>query len=172
MVLILLLIFNSSTQAVGDRSKRTNYRWYCLVPHLLQFFFFFFSFSSLEGSKYFFLFAFFDFSLSILPERKPHKTEYSSLINPTSGLLIRIRWSISISKSWRIFLLILFSRVDSWFMHIPFVSMVKFQSLAQFPVDPLSNAVTPGFIILLCILFAASAYSEISRFNFFITIYT
>ena len=34
-----------------------------------------------------------------------------------------------------------------WFVHISFVSMVKFESLAPFPKDPLSYPVMPGLIL-------------------------
>ena len=46
-----------------------------------------------------------------------------------SGLLTGIRWSVCISKSQRI-LRISFSRMDSWFVHISFGSMVIFIFLA------------------------------------------
>ena len=45
----------------------------------------------------------------------------------------------------------------SWFLHVPFVSMVKFESLAQIPVDPFSYPVVPTIAFLLS-LFAAFTY--------------
>ena len=37
-----------------------------------------------------------------------------------------------------------------WFVHIPFVSMAKFLSLTQFPMDHLSHLVMPTLVFLLC----------------------
>ena len=45
------------------------------------------------------------------------------------GRLAEIRWSVSISKSYRI-LCVSFSRDGFWVVHIPFVRMVEFKFLA------------------------------------------
>ena len=50
-----------------------------------------------------------------------------------------------------------------WFMQRLFGSMIKFLSLAQFPVDPLSQPVIPCLILLLC-QFAAFAYYVMNCF--------
>ena len=36
-----------------------------------------------------------------------------------------------------------------WVVHIPFVRMVKFKFLAQFPVDHLAHPVVPSIILFL-----------------------
>ena len=36
-----------------------------------------------------------------------------------------------------------------WFVHIPFISMLKFQSIAQFPVGHLPQSIIPVFLFLL-----------------------
>ena len=56
-----------------------------------------------------------------------------------SGRLAEIRWSFSISESQ--FVRLIFRAV-----HIPFVCMVKFKIVAQFPVDHLANP----FVSSLC----------------------
>ena len=68
-------------------------------------------------SFFFFLFSFFFFLLTLT----------------RSGLLAEIRWSV-FSKSKRISYISI-SRTDSDSFHIPFGRMVKFQFLAQFPMD-------------------------------------
>ena len=55
-----------------------------------------------------------------------------------------------------------------WFVHIPFRSMVKIQSLAQFPVDHLSNPVMFCLVIHLCQLAAFVIWlivSSLSKHN-------
>ena len=52
-----------------------------------------------------------------------------------------------------------------WFVHIPFGSMVKIQSFAQFPLDHLSHPDKPGLVHFLQ-LFIAFAYNMINRFIF------
>ena len=47
------------------------------------------------------------------------------------------------------------------FVHVPFVNMVKFQSLVQFPVDSLSNPVMSILGFHLC-QFTAFAYYVIN----------
>ena len=39
-----------------------------------------------------------------------------------------------------------------WFVHTPFVSMVKFELLAQFPVGHLSHPVVPSLVFFLYII--------------------
>ena len=64
------------------------------------------------------------------------------------GLLTGIRWYVCISKSRRILCLILLDRI--WFVHIRFGRMVKFQFLAQLPVDLLSHPVVSSLFVLVC----------------------
>ena len=52
--------------------------------------------------------------------------------------------------------------ISFWLRHIPFINMVKFLSLAQFPVDQISHPVVPCCVILLC-YFNAFAYYVINR---------
>ena len=61
------------------------------------------------------------------------------LIIIRSGLLAGISWSVCMLKSHRS-LCVSFSRTSAW-LHIPFVSMVKFKFLAHFPVDHLTDPV-------------------------------
>ena len=63
------------------------------------------------------------------------------LIITRSGPLTGNRQSVCIWKSQRS-LCVLFSRRDSWFMYIPFCSMIKFKFLAHLPVDHLSHPFT------------------------------
>ena len=44
-------------------------------------------------------------------------------------------------------------------MHIPFVSMVKFQFLEQFPVDHLSHPVVSNLVLFSCYLAAFDCYA-------------
>ena len=64
-----------------------------------------------------------------------------------SVLLVGIRWPFCIAGFQRILYLIF--QYGFWFVRIPFGSMVKFQFLAQFHVDHLSNPVVPSLIGLL-----------------------
>ena len=48
-------------------------------------------------------------------------------------------------------------------VQLPFMSLIKFLSLAQFPEDHLSHPVMPTLVFLLC-QFAAFVYYGISRF--------
>ena len=52
-----------------------------------------------------------------------------------------------------------------WFVHILFVSMVKFESLALFPVDHLSHPVMPSLVFLFW-QFAKFLHNVINRFIF------
>ena len=104
--------------------------------------------SFLGGSKHLFLFWFSCiFSLST----ETAKSIYGNcflLIITRLGLLAGIWWSLCILKSQRILMrLILWN--GFWFVHIPFGSMVEFQSLAQFPVNHPSSPVVPSFVLLL-----------------------
>ena len=63
-----------------------------------------------------------------------------------SGLLARIRWSICMLKE---FMRVIFQD-RCWVVHIPYVSMVKFNFLAHLPVDHLADSVASHLILLLC----------------------
>ena len=69
------------------------------------------------------------------------------LITTWSGLLVGIRGSVCFLKSQKILCLILQNLFE--FVHVPFVSMIKFQFLAQFPVDHLSHSVVSSLIFPL-----------------------
>ena len=55
-----------------------------------------------------------------------------------------------------------------WFVYIPFDSIVKIQSLAQFPVNHLSHPVMLTLVLLLH-LFATFIYYDINDFIYFLT---
>ena len=64
-----------------------------------------------------------------------------------SSPLAEIKWSICISKLQKI-------RAPHfldwfWVVHIPFVHMIKFKLLAQFPIDDLSHPVVSSLILFL-----------------------
>ena len=59
-------------------------------------------------------------------------------------------------------------KVKFWIAHVKFNRMVIFQSLAQFPVDHLSQLVMPGF--RFCDIFAALSYQVINRHYIFLQI--
>ena len=76
-----------------------------------------------------------------------------------SGLLVKIRWSVSISENLMHFIF----EGGFWFAHILFGTVVKFQFLVPFSVDPLPC------LILYCIIiflrsFATFAYDVINCF--------
>ena len=60
-----------------------------------------------------------------------------------SSRLAKIKWSVWISKSQLVHLIL---QEEFWVMHIPFVRMVKFKLLAQFPVDHLPRSVVSRLI--------------------------
>ena len=55
-----------------------------------------------------------------------------------------------------------------WFVHILSSSMVKIQSLAQFPMNPLSHPVVPC-LVLFWGLFGIFTYNVINRFIFLLS---
>ena len=65
-----------------------------------------------------------------------------------SGNLAENRWSVCISKSVSFVRLIFLDGL--LVLHIPFVRMVKFKLLAQFPVDHLPHPIVSSFILFLC----------------------
>ena len=147
-----------------DRSECANDHWYYLDHHRF--------FSSLARSKYLFIFSFFfNFHSVVCQNSKIHKMANSLslfLKKLPRNLLVGIRRYVSTSKSPRI-LRVSFSKIDFWVVHIPFNSTVKFQFLAPFPSDDLSQAVVLGLVLLSC-KFTASAYYVINLFIFFSTI--
>ena len=97
------------------------------------------------------LFIFFRFYSMVSRVSKVHNFTSSLflLIIIRSGRQDEIRWSVCMSKShWS--LCVSFSRDICWVLHIPFVHMVKFQFLAQFPVDHFAHSVMSSLILLLC----------------------
>ena len=102
------------------------------------------------------LFVYFDLKLYGLPGRQSQLVSRLSfsfsfffffLITTMSDLLAGIRRSICISTSQKI--LCVFLCDGFWFVHIPFGNMIKFQFLAQFPMDPLPHPVMFTFVLLL-----------------------
>ena len=88
------------------------------------------------------------------------------LINTKSGLQAGISWSVFISKPWRILCI---STLLNGYVLIPFGCMVKFESLAQFPVDYLSYTVVPS-LMLLSYQFATNFYYAIIPFYLYLHI--
>ena len=92
-------------------------------------------------------------------------TIYFLLTNIKSGLLVRIRKSVCISKISENFFRLIF--LDGFlFERIRFVSMIKF---AQFPVNNLSHSGVSSPVLLLC-RFAVFAYHVFNRFISFFTV--
>ena len=77
------------------------------------------------------------------------------LINTRLDLLDRIRLHFKVSEN--LMDLIFFDTI--WFLHIRFVSLVKFESLARFPMDHPSHPVDSSLVVFLC-LFAALFYYQ------------
>ena len=120
-------------------------------------------FSSLAKSRYL---SFFSLSFRFIQWSAGTVHNYASslfmlLIIIRSGVLAKIRWSVCMSKSLRSLCVILQDRC--WFVHIPFVRMVKFKFLAHLPVDHLADLVVSSLIFLLR-WFAAFAYYVIGGF--------
>ena len=73
------------------------------------------------------------------------------LVIMRSGRLWSVRWSVCTLKTPEEFVRLIFQN-RFWAVHIPVVRMVKFNFLAQFPVDHLAHPVVPSFILFLCLL--------------------
>ena len=124
-----------------DRSKRTCYNLYHRHLHFHSFY------SSLASSKHMYLLVFFKFHSVI---RRDGKVHYSALSLFSKLSLVLVLWPVLgdrfISQNhWEFLRLIL--QDWFWFVNIPFVRMVKFQFLAQFPVDHLSHPETQNWYI-------------------------
>ena len=119
--------FQSLYQSFGDCTKSNNYNWYHYHFHVPQFF-------SIP-----FLFTFFQFYTVVSRDSKVHNSASSLfLVDYTrSGCLVDIRWSVCISKSQRS-LYVSLSRTHSGLCIYHLFFIVKFQFLAQFPVDHLN----------------------------------
>ena len=102
-------------------------------------------FTSIARFEYFSIFSFFLlFTLWSAGTAKSTTLQilFFLLINIRYSLLANMRWSVCISKSkWILWGQIFLDRF--WFVQIPFVSMVKLSTLAQFPV---SYSVLPTFL--------------------------
>ena len=99
------------------------------------------------------LFTFFQFYSIVSRDSKVHNFASSLfffllLIVIRSGLLVEIRRSIRMSKSYRSLCDILLDRC--WVVHIPYVRIVKFHFLAKLPVYHLAHLVVSSLILLLC----------------------
>ena len=92
------------------------------------------------------LFIFFQFFSVVSRDSKFHNFASSLflLIIIRSSRLAEIKWSVCMSKSRRSLCVILQDRC--WVVHRPFVHMVKFKFLAQFPVDYFSHSIVSSFI--------------------------
>ena len=90
------------------------------------------------------------------------------LINIRSGLLVEIRWSVSMSKC-----VIFYDRC--LVVHIPFIRMVKFKFLAHLPVDHLAHSVVSCLVLFLCIHLLCDSwfrlYHRIANICYFVTSY-
>ena len=129
-------------------------------------------FSNLVRSWYLSIFYFyFIFTLSFAGTAQSTRWQQYSLffflINRRSSLLTRIGWSIYISKSQRILCLIFWDRFLS--KHI---SMAKFLSLAQFPVNYLFHSVRPTVVFLLCPLAIFPFYHYYYYYYYSLSFYT
>ena len=109
-------------------------------------------FSSLARSKYLFLFLL-SFSLTLWSAGTAKFTIpqvlflFVLLIYDRSGRLVEIRCSVCISKSHSFVRHILLDRFRV--VHIPFVHMVRFKLLAQFPEDHPAHPVVSSLILSL-----------------------
>ena len=151
MISDISLISDTSTpfpRFLRPFSGRTYINWYIST---LSFF------SSLVKSKYLTIFSFpFIFLLwsAETSKSKNAKLSFFSFINRWSILPNEIMRSVSNSKPPKIFM---GHSLWNWFsfVYIPFGGMVKFQSLAQFPVDQLSHQGISGlvlfFVLVSCI---------------------
>ena len=167
-VLSNAVIWIVSTRPLTSKSSRPFNNPLVIVPKapitigtIVTFMFHSF-FNSLARSRYL---SFFSHSFSfILWSAGTAKSTNSLflLIVIRSGLLAGIRWSVCLLKSHRS-LCVSFSRTGAWFVHMPFVTKVKFKFLAHFPVDHLADPVVSRLILLLC-LFAAFPYYVIDCF--------
>ena len=132
--------FQFPFRAFGDRYKCVTLMFHSFI-------------SSLVRSEYL-SFCCFWFSLcGLLGRQSPQYSKFPFffffffLLSTKSGLLTEIRGFVCISKSQRILRFILYS--EFWFVHAPLSSIVKFQFLAQFPLDHLSHPVVSNLILLL-----------------------
>ena len=105
-------------------------------------------FSSLARSWYLSLFVFFQFYPVVSQNCKVHFLVGSLflLTITRSGHLAEIRCSVCFLKIPEKFVDLIF-----WVVHIPFVLMVKFKILAQFPVDQLPYPVVSSPLIIIII---------------------
>ena len=137
----LVLLFPSPPVPVPifcDCTKSTNYNWYHRHFHVPQFF------TILKVQIFIFLFAFFQFYTVVCRDSK-----FSFLFCLLSlGLVVWSRLGDLVIRLYlklpeKIMRLIFQNRFCV--VRIPFIRMVKFQFLAQFPVDHLSHSVLYSF---------------------------
>ena len=129
-------------QSFDDCTEHTNYNCYHCRFDVPWFF------SSLARSRYLSLFTCLQWYTRTV---KSSIWQVLLLMITRSGCLAKIRWSVCNPKPLRI-LCISFSKTDSGLLivHIPFVRMVKFKRLAQFPVDHFAHLVVSSLILSLC----------------------
>ena len=134
MISILLLIQNTSSlffQDLEDRSKYTNYNWYYRHRHLPQLF-------QLLGKVQVLVHLFASFHFLVHWNCKIQQIVIFLLINTTYDLrdsVIHLDFKVTMDFTGLLF------KERFWFVHILFVSMFEFQSLAQLPVDQLSRPI-------------------------------
>ena len=111
-----------------------------------------------------YLFFFLQFYLMVFQDGKVHNSasylffvDYHQVWSSSRYLVIRLNLKI-LENFMR---LVLQDRF--WFVHIPFIRMVKFQFIALFPVDHLTHSVV-SCLILSLYWFASSTYYVIDRF--------
>ena len=136
IVSIRILITNSSSlyskrletfPRVCGRCKHSSYKWHLVLDAFFW------------GPSTCLTFGFLWFSLS---------TEGVVVITTRPGLLTGFRRPVWIAKFHRI-LRVSFSRTFFWFVHVLFVCVIKFKSLALFLMDHLSHPIMSSFIFFL-----------------------
>ena len=134
-------------QSFGDCTKCTNYNWYHHHFHVPQFFLF-----PSKVKVLIFLFTSFQFYSMVSQDSKIYNFASSLFFFCwlLPGLIIWLRsGDLFLSHNPREFMcFILQDRF--WVVHIPLVHMVKFQFLAQFPVDYLAHSIMSSLILFLC----------------------
>ena len=131
---------------------RISISWVWYIASMLHWVFF----KSLERFVYLFVsFIFHQWSARTIKSTGWHIL-FLLFIN-TRHDLVKIRWSVGISKPQRL--------ADGFvFVCIPFGSMVKFESLAYFPANHLSQPIVHT-LVFLCYQLIAFVYNGINRLN-------
>ena len=142
-----LQLFHSLHQAFGDCSERADYNWSLRHFHAPYLFWF--------SGKVLVLFS---LRFSVCGSPKWQRQQYDlysfsfffffSFNITRSSLLARIRWSVCISKSQRIFA----SHSSGRILVCASGSRIKFYSLAQFPTELLPHPIVSSFILFFVLV--------------------